>query len=450
MTECNASAGQVAFTFFTPQVITATFDDGAVTSNAGLALLAQLDRRMSWTERLAACIEETRDEDHVVHTAHDLLRQRIYQIALGYEDCNDADRLREDPLLKAACGRHPTEDAHLASQPTFSRFENARRSVEVFDLNSALVDHYVEKRKGRPAPGEIVLDIDSTDDPTHGQQEFSFFHGYYDQHMYHPLLCYAGNGELLAVLLRPGNAAAADDAVGELRRILRRLRQTWPRVRFILKADAGFARPEVYEFCERERGVDYIIGIGKNSRLNALASRLSRGAKEIYERTGTKARLYGETSYRAHTWDRDRRVIIKAEYDGQGHNDRFLVTSLSASANRCDEIYDLYREHGDMENRIKDLKNALKADRLSCHRFTANATRLVLHAAAYVLMWEFREQLEGTDLARAQFDTLRLRLLKIGARVVTTARRIWLHMTSACPDQAAWRSVALRLGAAAT
>jgi hypothetical protein len=445
MTQCSTTPDQVAFSFFKPQVVTAAFDDGAVTSNAGLALLAQLDKKLGWTERLAAGVLDNRNPLFIVHSMHDLFRQRIFQIALGYEDCGDADRLRTDPLLKAACGRHPVDDPDLASQPTFSRFENRRDTVDVFGLNHALVEHYVGRRKGHPAPRRIIIDIDPTDDPTHGQQELSFFHGYYDQHMYHPLLCFDGeSGELLGVLLRPGNAAAADDAVRELRRIVRRMRQAWPRVTVLLRGDSGFAVPEVYDFCEAQR-VDYIIGFPTNDKLSALVEPLALGAKEIFERTGTKARLYSEVQYRARTWKRDRRVIMKAEYDGKGHNNRYVVTSLRTSTERADRVYDSYRRHGDMENRIKDLKNALFADRLSCHRFLANSMRLVLHAAAYVLMWELREQLEGTELARAQFDTLRLRLLKIGARVVATARRIWLHMTSACPDREIWMLLARRL-----
>jgi len=445
MTECSTDTTQVTFSFFKPQVVTAAFDDGAVTSNAGVALLAQLDQKLGWTERLSRCVLDGRNPLFVIHSVHDLLRQRIYQIALGYEDCDDADRLRTDPLLKAACGRHPFEDADLASQPTFSRFENARRSVEVYDLNDAALGHYIDRRRRRRPPRRIVIDIDSTDDPTHGQQELTFFHGYYDQHMYHPLLCFDGeSGELFGVLLRPGNAAAADDAVGELRRIVRRLRAKWPKVKLLIRGDAGFATPGFYEFCESEGNVDFIVGFSTNVRLAKMAEPLSSQAKEIFEHTGVKARLYSETPYRARTWKRDRRVIMKAEYDGQGHNDRFLVTSLRA---RADRVYDWYRKHGDVENRIKDLKNALFADRLSCHRFVANSMRLVLHAAAYVLMWEMRARLEGTELARAQFDTLRLRLLKIGARVKTTARRIWVHMTNACPDRDAWLLLAGRLGA---
>jgi hypothetical protein len=445
MTECSTDATQVTFSFFEPQVVTAAFDDGAVTSNAGLALLAQLDQKLGWTERLSRCVLDGRNPLLVIHSVHDLLRQRVYQIALGYEDCDDTDRLRSDPLLKAACGRHPVEDADLASQPTFSRFENARRSVEVYDLNDAAIGHYIDRRRRRRPPRRIVIDIDSTDDPTHGQQELTFFQGYYDQHMYHPLLCFDGeSGELLGVLLRPGNAAAADEAVGELRRMVRRLRARWPRVKLLIRGDAGFATPEFYEFCESQGHVDFIVGFSTNERLAKMAEPLSTRAKEVFERTGVKVRLYSETPYRARTWNRDRRVIMKAEYGGQGHNDRFLVTSLSA---RADCVYDWYRKHGDMENRIKDLNSALFADRLSCHRFVASSMRLVLLAAAYVLMWEMRARLEGTELARAQFDTLRLRLLKIGARVKTSTRRIWVHMTSACPDRDAWLLLAGRLGA---
>ena len=443
MTECSRTDAQVAFNFFEPQKVTAAFDDGAVTSNAGLALLAELDEKIGWTARFSQCLQDTRDPRLITHSLHDLVRQRVYQIAVGYEDCNDSDRLRCDPLLKAACDRHPERDADLASQPTFSRLENRRTDAEIAKLNEALIEHYIARRQSAVVPKRIVLDIDSTDDPTHGQQELSFFQGYYDQFMYHPFVCFDGDsGELLAVLLRPGNAGAADGAVTELRRVIGKLRGKWPRLEVLIRADAGFATPALYEFCEEGEGLDFILGFGTNSRLKELVKPLGLEAEKAFEKTGVKARLYSDTMYEANRWRRPRRVIMKAEYDQQGHNDRFLVTSLHGSA-EC--VYDMYRRHGDMENRIKDFKNALFADRLSCHRFVGNAMRLMLHAAAYVLMWEVRAHLHGTDLANAQFDTIRLRLLKIGARIVTSARRIWIHMTSACPDRTTWLLLAQRL-----
>jgi hypothetical protein len=436
---------QASFSFFGPQLVTAAFDDGAVTSNAGLSLLAQLDRRLGLTARLAACLQDQRDQRFVEHTVLEQFRQRVYQIACGYEDCNDADRLRADPALKVACGRHPVRDADLASQPTLSRFENERTAVEVFDLNDALVEHYVQRRKRKPAPRRIVLDLDSTEDPTHGQQELTFFHGFYDTWMYHPLLCFDGEtGELLAVLLRPGNAHAAAEAVGTLRRLVRRFRAAWRGVRVLVRGDSAFGNPAMYDFCEHE-GLDYVLGLQINRRLSKLTDGLAHRAAVQFEVTEEKARLFDEVKYGARTWGRERRVIIRSQVDALGRNDRFVVTSLRWAS--AEKVYDFYCERGDAENRIKDLKAALKADRLSCHRFVANAMRLALHAAAYVLMWELRHRLAGTDLARAQFDTLRLRLLKIGARVVTSARRIWLHMTSACPESATWMRLALRLGA---
>jgi len=445
MTHCSIVPTQVGFSFFTPQVVTAAFDDGAVTSNAGVALLAQLDKRISWTKRVAGCLQEERDRRFLQHSLHDLVRQRVFQIALGYEDANDSDQLRGDPLLKAACGRHPDKGADLASQPTFSRFENDRFSGEVDAANRAFLAHYLDKRKGKPAPREIVIDIDSTDDQTYGQQELAFFHGHYDGYIYHPLLCFDGDtGELLAVVLRPGDAGAAQGAAQELRWIVYRLREAWPRVKLLVRADSGFATPELYDLCEAER-VEYVIGFPPNARLSKLSEPLAKQAEEAFERFGTKARLYAELEYRARTWDRDRRIILKAEHDAKGANTRYVITSRRGARWRADRVYDCYRRHATVENRIKDLKNALFADRLSCSRFMANATRLVLHAAAYVLMWELRALLDGTELGRAQFDTLRLRLLKIGARVVTTARRIWLHMTSACPDREAWMLLAHRL-----
>ncbi len=331
MTHCTIVPTQARFSFFAPQVVTAAFDDGAVTSNAGVALLAQLDKQIAWTERIAACLQEGRDRRFVQHSLHDLVRQRVLQIALGYEDANDSDRLRVDPLLKAACGRHPEKDADLASQPTFSRFENDRLSGEVDAANRAFLAHYLDKRKGKPAPREIIIDFDSTDDQTHGQQELAFFHGHYDGYIYHPLLCFDGDtGELLAVVLRPGDAGAAEGAARELRRIVNRLRETWPHVKLLVRADSGFATPELYDLCEAER-VEYVIGFQPNKRLSALSAPLAKQAEELFERTGTKVRLYSELEYRARTWDHDRRIIIKAEHEAKGANTRYVITSRRGS-----------------------------------------------------------------------------------------------------------------------
>lgn len=413
-------------------------DGGALTSDAGALLLRETDERLGLTARMSGCLTDRRSPLRVRHGVLALLRQRIYQIACGYEDCNDADSLRADPALKLAVGKAPGE-RDLASQPTLSRLENAAGPRASYRLNAAFLDAYAQRHR-LSAPARLVLDADATDDPTHGQQELSFFHGYYDSYCYLPLLVFAqregaGEQELLAAVLRPGNRHAGHRAMAILERVVGRLRRAFPQTELELRADSGLALPEVYQGCE-QLGLAYTISLPKNARLLALAEPFLEQARAEHAQTGEKARLFGEFAYAAESWSHARRVIVKAEVTAKGENPRFVVTSRSDGSPEA--LYRFYAQRGDPENRIKELKDGLKADRLSCHSFWANQFRLLLHGAAYVLMQAMRSALAGTELACAQVETLRLRLLKVGARVVESARRVWVHLPSAYPWAYLW------------
>jgi len=417
------------------------FDGGRTTSDGGFILLSDVDLGEGLTESISACVRDKRDKRYSRHDLLELIRQRLYQISAGYEDCNDSDSLRSDPALKTAVGRCPESASDLASQPTFSRLENAMDGWDVKRLHKLLVSHYIKTR--RKAPKRIVLDIDPTDDEAHGKQQQIRFHGFYGSYIYLPLLVYDGeSGDLLAAVLRRGNVHASRGAVGILRRIIGQLREKWPDVEIVVRADAGFAVPQVYEFCEKE-DVGYIIGLISNDRLRALNEEMLREAVSEYHETGTKVRHVSDSHYQAKSWSHARRVIMKAEAMPQGTNQRFLVTNLCGSAL---ELHRFYTGRGQVENYIKDLKNALKGDRLSCHEFLANQFRLLLHAFAYVLMHSMRRLLAGTELGRAQFDTLRLKLLKVGGRVKESVRRIRFMLSENYPYKVYWRLLANQLG----
>jgi hypothetical protein len=439
MTDCSADLALFPLSH-KPVVVRA--NGGALTSDAGALLLRQLDDRLGLTRRLAGCLADRRDPAKVRHDLRALLRQRIYQIALGYEDCNDADRLRADPALKLAVGRAPAE-VDLASQPTLSRLENAVTWRDCWRISEALLECYLQCHRKRP-PRRLVLDVDATDDETHGHQQLAFFHGYYDEHCYLPLLVFAqaeGEGEqaLIGALLRPGNVHGGHQAMALVKAMVRRLRQAFPECVIELRADSALARPEVYDGCEK-LAIPYTISLPKNERLREIAQPWMRDAQAIHAETGEKVQVFGEFAYAAHAWSRERRVICKAEVMSQGENPRFVVTNRTRPKPKA--LYHFYCQRGDPENRIKELKLDLKADRLSCHRFWANHFRLLLHAAAYVLMQAMRAALAGTDLARAQVSTLRLSLLKVGARIRESVRRVWVQLPSAYPWAHLWHILA--------
>lgn len=422
--------------------LSAQFDGPQLTSDGGLCWLAEADAALGLCAALAAQIPEWR-RGPVRHALETLVRQRVLQIACGYEDQDDADSLRHDPLLKLVCGRLP-EQADLASQPTLSRLENAVDSKACYRLAQALVGVYLAAREQAGVPTHIVLDLDGTDDPAHGQQEGVAYHGYYDQYMYHPLLVFDGEtGHLITAVLRPGTSHASRGAVAVLRRLVAALRARWPQVRIEVRADAGFAVPALYTYLEAEH-ITYTIGLATNSRLAALAAPLAAEATAQRQQTGEKARLFTEATYQAGTWEQSRRVVIKAEALEKGMNIRFVVTS------RTDEPATLYLWYTQRGNRpelcIKDLKDGCFADRLSDHRFWPNQFRLLLHAAAYWLLDTIRRWLAALHVPHLQLGSLRLQLIKIGGWIQRRATSLALHLASSHPGEPLWHLLATRHG----
>jgi hypothetical protein len=419
----------------TPLELEAAFDGGRITSDGGILWLAAADRELGLCEAIAEHVPEWRSRS-VRHSLLTLVRQRVYQIASGYEDQNDADALRSDPLLKLILGRLPESDADLASQPTLSRLENAPGPKDCLRIARSLGELYVHERGKDSTPERVLLDFDATDDPAHGEQEGTYYHGYYGERIYHPLLVFDGEtNQLVTAVLRCGNTHASRSALSILKRIVGRLRRAWPGVEVEIRADAGFAVPALYEYCESE-GIGYTIGLISNPRLEAIAnSLLERAKREFEERGGQRVRLISEASYRAGSWDRPRRVVYKAEMLEKGTNTRFVVTS---HRNEPRKLYDWYVRRGESEGWIRDFKRALKADRLSCHRFFANQFRLLLHAAAYWLLDDIRRRLVRAGVRRMQLDTLRLLLVKIGGRVRQLLTKIRLHLASGHPGKRLW------------
>ena len=439
MTSCYIP--QLSFSFYRHRAVRADFSGGQITSDAGLLPLRSFDERHHLTRDWAALLGDPRQEERVQHEALALLRQRIYQIVAGYEDANDADRLRHDPALQIVADQKLGEP--LGSQPTLSRWENAPAARSLVQLNDALLDQFIrlcgQQVRQR---GEILLDIDSTDDPTHGQQQFSFFNGAYNQHMYHPMLIFERHtGCLLSVRLRPGNASAHARIVPMLLRIVPRLERAFPGVRIKLRGDAGFALPLLYEFCEFF-GIQYTLGIPANCVFQNRAEPLQKKLKRSYRRTELPQRSFSSFRHRARSWSRQRRICYKAEHTAVGTNLRFVITNV---AGRAAEVFAFYKDRGECENRIEEFKNGFHADRLSCHRFLANAFRLLLHAFAYNLVNLFRLRQLPAPWRSMQIETLRARLFKIGARIRQTARCIRVHLATGWPWQALFRKVALAL-----
>jgi hypothetical protein len=428
------------------RTLTVSCDAPNVSSDGGALLLRQQDDRLQLTARFAALLEDRRDSKRTRHDRRVQLRQRLYQIILGYEDCNDANVLRRDSVLQLACG---VEGRELCSQPTLTRFENGVSWAEMKQLWREFERQYVESLD--PNASSVVLDIDGTDDPTHGSQQLSMFHGFYDQHMFHPLLVFDGDtGQLVTAVLRAGNAHAARGAVGVLRRLIRAIKRRCPAAMVLVRGDSAFGVPRVLEMLERlsdELGnVHYVFGLVKNPRLLALAEPLITHAATTFERTHEFVRIFSSHSYKAGPWTRSRRVIVKVEYGERGDNPRFLVTTLPTPIPQI--VYDCaFCPRGQAENRIKDLKNALRADRLSCHRFVANTFRLFLHALAYRLMFALRTTVGevAPALANVQMDTLRLRLLKVAAGAVSSVRRVLVRLPSAFPAAAIFVATLARL-----
>jgi hypothetical protein len=450
------SAEQFEFEGFGHRRVVAAFDGGAVTSDAGGLLLRHTDRALGLIGRVAACFQDNREQDQVVHNLPALVGQRIVGIALGYADVNDHDELRHDPVLTLFADRLEAKRpdcAPLAGKSTLNRLEHAplrpddryhKIGHDPAALAHLLVDLFLEAHP-RP-PKQIILDLDATDDPVHGQQEGRFFHGYYSCYCYLPLYAFCGR-HLLAALLRPSNIDAAAGAVAEVARIVDRIRVAWPRVRILLRADSGFARDELMAWCEANR-VDYVFGLARNARLVAeLEGGLATAAAEHAER-GQPARRFQEFSYATlDSWSRARRVIGKAEHLAKGPNPRFIVTSLPLSAIDGRTLYKrVYCARGEMENRIKEQQLDLFADRTSAATMRANQLRLWFAAFAYVLLEALRRiGLRHTQFQDATCGTIRLKLLKLGARVTVSVRRIKVAIASACPYRTEFALAHLRL-----
>jgi hypothetical protein len=415
----------------------ARFDGGHLTSDGGLPWLAEAEAELQVCSLFAHCLTDWRkDPSRSRHSLEMLVRQRVFQMACGYQDQDDADTLRSDPLFKLVCGQLPASGHDLASQPTLSRLENCvdRRTCQ--RLAETLAALYLRARDKDGPPRRILLDCDSTADPTHGDQEGSAYHGYYRQHMYHPLLVFDGDTQhLIAAILRPGTVHASRFVVLILRRLIRLLRARWPGVPIELRADSGFAIPRLYRFCDRENIV-YTIGLATNSRLTALAKDLLAEAMAQQKETGApKVRLAGEAPYAAASWDKARRIVYKAEALPKGPNTRFVITT------RTDPplaLYDFYVQRGTPEQWIDQLKATCFADRLSCCDFWPNQFRLLLSAATYWLLHTLRSWLERAKIVPMRLETLRLAVLKIGARVFEFPTLVRLRLASSHPGQALW------------
>jgi hypothetical protein len=417
---------QLEFASCQGRKVQADFEGGEVSSDGGLLLLREVDRRLGMLKRAAKLLPDGRQSGKVRHSMDSIVRQRVLALAQGYEDLNDHEELRHDPLLQTAV----QSTGELASAPTLCRMENRADRHSAIALNELLVDLFIESHD--EAPGEVVLDFDATDDPVHGRQEGRFFHGYYDRYCFLPLYVFCGSQPLLA-WLRPSNIDGARGAWLALRWLVKRLRETWPEVRIIWRGDSGFCRWRMLQWSDRH-DVDYIVGLAKNARVTRLAGHLLEEAEDGWKRTGEKQRVFGWIEYGASTWDRPRRVIAKAEHSEKGSNPRFVVTSLEGDP---EELYDdIYCARGDMENRIKEQQLGLFADRTSCHNWWPNQLRLLLSTLAYVLIDALRRlALKGTDWAKRQASTLRVCLLKIGAVIVRNTRRVIVHLSSSWPGR---------------
>jgi len=420
----NCTDTRIEFGRVGRQVIEADFSGGDLGSDGGLLLLRQVDRRIGLTRQAAAALRDLRDRKRIHHELRDLLAQRIYGLCQGYEDLNDHDRLRRDTLMQTAVGVMQP----LASSPTLCRLETAATRAQAVALHRVLVEQFIASFE--EAPTELVLDLDASDVPLHGEQELREFHGYYDHHCYLPLYVFCGQA-MLACLLRPSKIDAAKHAAALVKLLVGRLRQVWPGVRLIVRADSGFCRQRLIRWCERN-GVGYLIGLARNGRLHQAVAEDEARLEAVFEKTGAKQRWIGELVYAAQSWNRARRVITRLEYGAQGTNPRFVVTNLEGEAAF---LYDTgYCARGEAENRIKEAQLDLFGTRASCHKFAANQFRLLLAALAYTLMQRLRAlALAGTDLARASASTIRVRLLKIGAAVLANTRRVRVMLASFHP-----------------
>jgi DDE family transposase len=457
-TECSADL--FGFVPVEGRKVVAGFDGGTMTSEAGAMLLGATDKQIRLVERFAGCFTDYRAADLVEHTVSGLVGQRVFGIALGYEDLIDHDELRHDPVMAVLGGKleaHRANCAPLAGKSTLNRLELSREeptryhkiSYDAAAIEALFVDLFLDAHAAPPP--QITLDLDATDDPLHGHQEERFFHGYYDTYCYLPLYVFCGR-HLLAAKLRPANIDASAGSIEEVARIVTQIRQRWPTVRILLRADSGFAREALMAWCETN-GVDFLFGLAKNIRLNAEIETELAAAREQSQKTAKPARRFKDFTWQTrNSWSRERRVVAKAEWTGDEANPRFVVTSLARKEHEARHLYEkLYCARGEMENRIKECQLDLYADRTSAHTMRANQLRLWFASMAYMLICALRRiGLVHTQFVRASCGAIRLKLLKIGALVRTSVRRIKLAMPSAFAYQAEYRAAHIALTAAAT
>jgi len=455
-TDCNPQ--QLEFQGVGRRTMVAAFDGGTLTSDGGLLLLSEVERRRGILRQFAACFQDQRNPAYVEHSVEELVRQRVLGLALAYEDLNDHEELRADPLLATVVGKaDPTGNDRrqeqdrgkpLAGKSTLNRLEwgavkqdrYRKISVDSKAVDRFLVETFLSAHESVPA--QIILDLDATDDPLHGEQEGRFFHGYYGGYCYLPLYIFCG-AHLLCALLRSSDRDASAGAVTEVERIVGQIRSRWPEVQIILRADSGFAREELMAWCEQHE-VDYVFGLARNARLQrALGGEMTQ-AREQFEQSGEATRIFRDFTYQTRkSWSCQRRVVGKAEHLAKGSNPRFIVTSLSAESWPAAALYEqLYCARGEMENRIKEQQMCLFADRTSSHNLASNQLRLWFSSVAYILLNELRRLgLPGTELAHARCDTIRTKLLKIGAQIRVTVRRVWVHLASSYPYATLWTQI---------
>jgi hypothetical protein len=458
-TECNSTS--LDFPMLGSREVLADFDGGDITSDGGAVLLRQTEQLTGILHRFAACFTDHRNPDLIEHTVEQLVAQRVYALALGYEDLNDHDDLRSDPLLAAVVGKlDPTGKTRprrrdrgkpLAGKSTLNRLELTKVGADKASRYKKIVCHTHDVERlfvtlflqahARP-PERIVLDLDATDDPIHGHQLGRFFHGYYKNYCYLPLYIFCGD-HLLCARLRPADMDASAGAVKQLQRIVAQIRRDWPQVRITIRADSGFCREPILSWCEAN-GVDYVLGLAQNPRLKARIAAEQEQARVEFERTKQAARVFTDLQYRTlESWSRERRVVAKAEHLAQGANPRFVVTSLTSEDRAAQPLYEEdYCGRGEMESRIKEQQLHLFADRTSAATMRANQVRLFCSSIAYVLLEALRRLgLAGTELAEAQCQTIRLKLLKIGGLVRVTVRKVWVKLSSGCPYAEVFRRV---------
>ncbi|MGB8481842.1 MAG: IS1380 family transposase [Acidobacteriaceae bacterium] len=432
------------------------FDQRQGSSDGGAILLKAAERRYGWIEGFAGCLEDKRQAGKVDHSLKELLAQRIFSIACGYADANDSARLGADPMHKMLLDRDPVTGLDLASQPTLSRFENSVDRKQLYRMGETLAESVIGRhaKRLRGHARRVTLDLDPTDDPTHGAQQMSFFNGHYDSWCYLPVMGFVSfNDEaeqyLCAAVLRPGNVTAPVGAVGILRRLLMMVRHFFPGTRIRIRLDGGFAHPDLLDFLDAEPGLEYVVAMASNAVMQRKAEEAMQVARALAGVTGETEHVYSETNYAANTWPRERRTIIKAEVvcaEGKDPKDnpRFVITNMKQSPQWLYEK--VYCQRGEIENRIKEL-HALEIDRTSCSRFWANQFRVLLTAAAYVLLQELRLSAAGSHCARAQVSTLRERFLKLGARLAVSMRRVVVHLPQSFPFLETFRQMAVELGA---